>query len=584
MALLRGLIERLLALGFGMVTAATSFAGFSMLLAAAVGFVFPGRAGAPAWVSASLAALAGIGAILVVGGVVQGRLGSRLARSVPVLAPGSRLGWTRVVLIPTLALPAAALFFSGPLFELWRELLLGIDRSGARAALARGADPFAGLVLFPVVAVLFVPALQLLAALFLIVVPPFLLLLRLARSPRFGAHGALTLAAQVTFVAVAFAGAHLFVRLAEVLLGYVRAAGGQEAVTWPPIIQRLSDGVMSTAWRQLAGMGASALSWGALRLLEREEHQAIATPIDAADPEAEPTAEWSAARPGPWSSAEAQAESHTLDVDLPVPKPTETEPAAAPPGPAYASVSDLPEPSRRALEVELARYRSRVAGEVHVALPARPESGAPRPHVGGGSQAGAILDRIPVRAIAHGMLIARVLLVGWGALMLFSGACLMLQPRAHFVESSPSAGGSVPRPPASVVVRFDRALDPGSSIAVRRALALDGTADVRGDDAQRASRLDSSDPAHRTLEAELGPLSAGVYRVEWQAFSTSGGAPRSGAFYFGVGRGVPGELAATPGRPYQERDAGARGHRAALLAGVVLLVVAALVPKTARRA
>jgi methionine-rich copper-binding protein CopC len=581
---LRVLVERLLKLVFGLTATATIFQGLAMVLALAVTYGMPGRATAPSWVGIAITHGVMIAVAFVVGGAVLGFLRNGLDAGREAPAPGAapegtegRTGWIMAALVPTLALPAVAVALSWNLFTLSNDLLIAMDRLGVRAALARGADPFAGLVLLPVVAVMFAPALQMTSAFYLIAVPPLLLALLVTRGRRFGAWSALAFGAQATYVLAALAGTDLFVRLIDVLMPVLRAEGGAEAAPWLPLIAGMRATLVTTAWRHVALLGVSGACLGGLALLRssrvgelertcppgRGEIGRDARPFDA-----------ESTRP-PYAAAAAPSREAAPSV------------APAPAGRAYDSVSALPDASRQALDQVLARFRIR-RGEV-TGEPAASQTVAPAPSVTspvGFARSAADPDaraesgrpgKSPIGAIA------RVLLFAWGGLMLFSGACQLVWPRAHFVDSSPAAGGSLPRPPSTVAVRFDHALDPASTIRVQRAQWADGTPDGSGEPFHRASRLDPGDPEGRTLSAELrADLGVGIYRVDWQAMPASGGGARSGWFYFGVGRGVPDDLAAAAGRPYQERDAGARGRRATLLAGVVLLALASFLPQLAR--
>ena len=67
-------------------------------------------------------------------------------------------------------------------------------------------------------------------------------------------------------------------------------------------------------------------------------------------------------------------------------------------------------------------------------------------------------------------------------------------------------------------------------------------------------------------------LGGGVYRLDWQIVTANRRDAGYGGFYFGIGMEVPKHLVGDAGRPYRERDA-------TLLGGVVLLILAALLPQ-----
>ena len=158
-------------------------------------------------------------------------------------------------------------------------------------------------------------------------------------------------------------------------------------------------------------------------------------------------------------------------------------------------------------------------------------------------------------------------------MLLFAGMD-QLRPRASFVTSTPGVGSQVASTPAAIRVTFDHALDSASTLSVAYLPVEPSEGDI-SKDVPVISRLATTDPDRRTLEADPPRLSRGLYKVRWVAYPELGGVTRHGSFTFGVGAAVPADRS---GMTYSldERDSGARGRRHTVLGGVLLLAIGAV--------
>jgi len=183
--------------------------------------------------------------------------------------------------------------------------------------------------------------------------------------------------------------------------------------------------------------------------------------------------------------------------------------------------------------------------------------------------------------------LGRALLALCGAVLLLFGGWFLLAPRARFAASDPLPGATVSLPPPAVTVRFDSALDPRSTIEVLRTIAVSASGDTSYPGGERVSTgagLDPADAGRRTLRAALAPgLSTGLYVVRWTALAARGGSERFGTLYFGAGMPVPEHITRDMPGALRERDYQQRGRRSTLLGGVILVALAALLPRLPRR-
>lgn len=182
-------------------------------------------------------------------------------------------------------------------------------------------------------------------------------------------------------------------------------------------------------------------------------------------------------------------------------------------------------------------------------------------------------------------LIIRVVLLFFGSIMLLFGVYDLVVPRARYVNSSPTPGAELVALPASLSVSFSDELAPESSIGVVSTITLSTSGEKVYSDGRKftVAGPDPGDPQHRTLRAALEPgLPGGLYWVEWTAVAARGKSKRFGRFCFGAGMPVPPEITRDGAGALWERDYKWRGNRAALIGGVLLMALGALLPRKIR--
>jgi methionine-rich copper-binding protein CopC len=135
--------------------------------------------------------------------------------------------------------------------------------------------------------------------------------------------------------------------------------------------------------------------------------------------------------------------------------------------------------------------------------------------------------------VTHPVRIACAVLIG---LILLLVDAIPAAAHAELVSSSPEAGSTVSGTPDEIVVVFDEALEPNSSIEL---LGPDGASEATG----------NVDPADRTrMVIEPGDLAPGEYEVRWAAASADGHIER-GTFPFTVVEPTPRPTAAPTATP-----------------------------------
>jgi methionine-rich copper-binding protein CopC len=227
MSVLRIALERLLVLVFWLTRSA--FLAFALATAttflgtAALG---GGPEGGP-WVAVVARACLGIGATSLVAAVLL-----FVAPRLPAPAPSedeSPPAWIWGLGLSLLALPALAWANAGDFVALSREILALLDEIGFWDAFARGGQ-YSGLVMLPVLALLFVPALEAIAAFFVIALPLALLALLPTRSPRFPRLFAMLAVSQAGLVLASAIGAGAFASVAAEASGVMGEARDAEVL------------------------------------------------------------------------------------------------------------------------------------------------------------------------------------------------------------------------------------------------------------------------------------------------------------------------------------------------------------------
>jgi hypothetical protein len=140
--------------------------------------------------------------------------------------PGSsRPRWIYAMAVCLLAQAALALFASQPILSLWQDAIPALQQAGVFQSAAPSSS-MSGVVLAPVVAVMFVPILESAAALSLIVGPILLLLLFFTKSRAYPKSFVLATLLQAGLVAVAFVATNAFTLMAERLLALTASNAG----------------------------------------------------------------------------------------------------------------------------------------------------------------------------------------------------------------------------------------------------------------------------------------------------------------------------------------------------------------------
>lgn len=179
----------------------------------------------------------------------------------------------------------------------------------------------------------------------------------------------------------------------------------------------------------------------------------------------------------------------------------------------------------------------------------------------------------------------RRMLVGWGSILFLFGACQLLRPKARYIESDPRPGAILHSPPITVSVTFSESLSADSRIGIYPSIVLSpsGERSYGTGELNIVSGLDPDDSHGRTLRAVLGEgVASGRYRVRWSAIPVEGGTSRHGHFEFTAGD-VPDDVTRGMERDLTERDARWRGHRSAVLGGIILTALGLVFPLLPRR-
>jgi methionine-rich copper-binding protein CopC len=250
MALVRVAIESLLVFLFWIaraVFAAFALATATMLVAA------PALGGpeAPAWLGVITRASLLIGGTFLLSAVLL-----FVAPGLRAPAPGESEGppaWLWLLGLMLIGLPALAWASAADLLALWREILVLLDRLGFWEEFERGGQ-YSGLVMMPIMAALFVPALEAIAAFFLIVAPLGLLALLPTRSRHFPRFFSMGVVCQAALVLASVIGADAFSKLATELTAAMNAAEGAEVQRAAGDLARASDVLTSTATAFVAPM------------------------------------------------------------------------------------------------------------------------------------------------------------------------------------------------------------------------------------------------------------------------------------------------------------------------------------------
>ena len=185
------------------------------------------------------------------------------------------------------------------------------------------------------------------------------------------------------------------------------------------------------------------------------------------------------------------------------------------------------------------------------------------------------------------LLLARVLLICFGVVLILFGAGSLLAPRARYVNSHPAAGAISAEPPAVASINFSNKLAPESTMDVTSTIRLlpSGEFDyLDGRSVTTNSGIDPSDASGRSMRANLRlNLHRGLYWISWRTTAARWRTVSYGQTAFGVGMPVPQYLTKDMGGTIRERIYEWRSRRAALVGGVMMIVLAFILPRAGRR-
>jgi len=237
-------VERLFLVLFGIARSAFLAQGLA-LGCALVAVPWSGRQDAPPWLADAVRSSAMIGATLFAAGILLS-----LARRLPApraegAAPPT-WPWPWLLGLSLVGLPALAYGGAPELFSLWREILERLAGLGAWDELAR-SGAYGGIVILPILAALFVPALEAGAAFFLCAAPLGMLPLLRARSRLFRRLFAMLVVCQAGLVIAGLLGADAFSRLSAEAVGAMNAAPDLEVQRMAEELGRARGVLASTA-------------------------------------------------------------------------------------------------------------------------------------------------------------------------------------------------------------------------------------------------------------------------------------------------------------------------------------------------
>jgi len=372
MRILRFLNEGLLHVIYRMAWA--GFWGQATAFAAAIGFaVVSGQAASP-WVAVVIRSGLLLGAVFAAGGILL-LIAYFKPRdpAAPPAEPAEMPGKSAVLLgLSLLVLAGAAWVGSRDLFSMWREIFVLLDRGGILRAFTK-SDPMGGIVLIPIAAVLYAPAVSGISALALIGLPVLLAVAAVTRSPRLRAIFTTALICWSVLVVAAVVTADTFGRLLANVLPQLRSDPDPVAAQVAAELTRCAGVIKRAGWIQGAVLLCHLIWIPFVRMIAPAAPTA-ADQLDAIEAEGEPpTAEVAAIEPMPAPTPEpirhvqSPATVQPIDLQEAIRRYRERHAGAAPAAPAdtepsrdTAAASDAPAAARPvSLEEEIRRYRER---------------------------------------------------------------------------------------------------------------------------------------------------------------------------------------------------------------------------------
>jgi hypothetical protein len=235
--------ERLLFALFSLVRTACFMVGLS-LLAALLGAPAMGTGG-PTWLTAMINGAIGLGIVFTATGAAM--QAARRFEQPPAPADAPHRGiWPAALGFSLVLLALMALVRCADLFQLWNLAAGLLDQAGFDDVLASGGQG-SGLVVLPILVALMVPALQTLAAVFLVAVPIALLPLLAARSPRFPTLFTMLVATQAGLVAASLLASYTFGQVVTEAIAAMQVSGDADVLRATEMATRLLELVRSTA-------------------------------------------------------------------------------------------------------------------------------------------------------------------------------------------------------------------------------------------------------------------------------------------------------------------------------------------------
>ena len=373
MRILRFLNEGLLHVVYRVAWAA--FWGQATAFAAAVSFALVGGRSDSPWIGVIIRAGILLGAVFAAGGILlliaffKPRDAGAAARPAePAEMPGKPAA---LLALSLLVLAGAAWVGSRDLFSMWREIFVLLDREGILRAFTK-SDPMGGIVLIPIAAVLYAPAVSGISALALIGLPVLLAVAAVTRSPRLRAIFTTALICWSVLVVAAIVTADTFARVLASFLPQLRSDADPVAAQVAAELTRGAGVIKRAGWIQGAVL-LSHLIWIPFVRMSAPAAPTAADQLDAIEAEGEPPtadvaviAPMPAPPPEPRGHAQSPAPGHPIDLQEAIRRYRERQSGVAP-----ATHAD-PEPSREtpapgdapaarpvSLEEEIRRYRER---------------------------------------------------------------------------------------------------------------------------------------------------------------------------------------------------------------------------------
>jgi hypothetical protein len=254
---LRFLIEGLLQIVYRIAWAAFWAQGLAFVTLALVSL----SAGSSPWAIAVRPSALILGAIFVAGGLLLLAV-SLKSRVTAAVANPEEPAWTSrsaLLCASLVALSAAAIVASRELLSLWREIVVLLDRAGLFREIP-GGGAGSGLVLAPLMAILYTPIVSALSAAALVALPVLLAIALAAKSPRFDWLFTSTVICCAVLVGAGLVAAGLFERLSTLATPTLLRGGDPTGAQVVEELKRASE-VLLRSGRAQALVLLGHLAW-----------------------------------------------------------------------------------------------------------------------------------------------------------------------------------------------------------------------------------------------------------------------------------------------------------------------------------